>query len=79
MPSFSRPVVGLLASSTVEPWATRQWEGVVEAARELGVELVCFIGGVLRSARYDEEANVMYDLAAFARLVDGSRMAHPEA
>ena len=68
MPSFSRPVVGLLASSTVESWATRQWQGVVDAARDLNVELVCYIGGVLRSSRYDEEANVMYDLAALARL-----------
>lgn len=66
----SRPVIGLLASSTVEPWAVRQWEGVVEAARDLDVELVSYIGGVLRSARFDEQANVMYDLAACAR-VDG--------
>jgi two-component sensor histidine kinase/DNA-binding LacI/PurR family transcriptional regulator len=63
-----RPVIGLLASSTVEPWAARQWEGVVEAARDLDVELVSYIGGVLRSARYDGQANVMYDLAASARL-----------
>jgi two-component sensor histidine kinase/DNA-binding LacI/PurR family transcriptional regulator len=64
----SRPVVGLLTPSIVEPWAIRQWEGVVEAARDLDVELVCYIGGVLRSPHYDEEANVMYDLAASAHL-----------
>jgi DNA-binding LacI/PurR family transcriptional regulator len=27
------PVIGLLAWSTLEPWAARQWEGVDEAAR----------------------------------------------
>lgn len=65
---ISRPVVGLLACSIVEPWATRQWEGVVDAARDLDVELVSYIGGVLHSARYDEEANFMYDLASSAHL-----------
>lgn len=68
MSNSPRPIVGLLAPSIVEPWAIRQWEGVVEAARDLDVELVCYIGGVLRSARYDEEANVIYDLAASAHL-----------
>jgi Transcriptional regulators len=63
-----RPIVGLLTASTVEPWAARQWQGVVEAARELDVELISYIGGVLRSPRYDEQANVMYELAAAARL-----------
>jgi DNA-binding LacI/PurR family transcriptional regulator len=68
MPSRSRPVVGLLTSSTVEPWAVRQWEGIVGAARDLNVELVSYIGGVLRSAQFEGQAGVMYDLAAAGRL-----------
>jgi DNA-binding LacI/PurR family transcriptional regulator len=68
VPGNSRPIIGLLSSSTVEPWAARQWEGVVEAAQDYNVELVSYIGGVLRSARYDEQANVMYELAASSEL-----------
>lgn len=62
------PLIGLLTSSTVEPWATRQWDGVVDAARARGFRLVSFIGGVLSSSRYGGQASVMYDLAASARL-----------
>lgn len=55
-------------ASTVEPWAKRQWEGMVDAARSLDVELVSYVGGVLSSPGYGDRANVLYSLAASARL-----------
>jgi DNA-binding LacI/PurR family transcriptional regulator/signal transduction histidine kinase len=45
--------------------------GVADAARELGVNLVCFAGGVLRSPhRFAAQRNAVYDLAG-AECVDG--------
>ena len=68
MSSSLRPVIGLLTASLVEPWAIRQWEGVAEAARDFDIDLVSYIGGVLKSVRFDEQANVLYDLVAAGRL-----------
>jgi DNA-binding LacI/PurR family transcriptional regulator/signal transduction histidine kinase len=45
--------------------------GVADAAREIGVNLICFAGGVLRSPhRFAAQRNVVYDLAG-AESVDG--------
>jgi two-component sensor histidine kinase/DNA-binding LacI/PurR family transcriptional regulator len=63
-----RHVIGFLTSSTIRPWAARQWEGVFEAARDLDVELVSYIGGVLSSERFESQAKFVYDLAAAASL-----------
>src|SRR6476661_1390122 len=45
--------------------------GVADAARELGENLICFAGGVLRSPhRFAAQRNAAYDLAG-AESVDG--------
>src|SRR5258708_17978826 len=45
--------------------------GVADAARELGVNLICVAGGVLRSPhRFAAQRNAVYDLAG-AESVDG--------
>jgi two-component sensor histidine kinase/DNA-binding LacI/PurR family transcriptional regulator len=60
-----RPTIGLFTPYTTTSWAKRQWEGVVEAARDLDVNLISYVGGALR---YDEQANALYGLAVDARL-----------
>jgi len=59
----SRPTFGLLIPYTTTPWAERQWLGMARASRDLDVNLISYIGGVLKSSRYDEQANLLYDLA----------------
>jgi signal transduction histidine kinase/DNA-binding LacI/PurR family transcriptional regulator len=42
-----------------------EWQGVVDMAREQGVNLICFHGGSLHSAQeFESQANVLYDLVS---------------
>ena len=42
----------------------RVWDGVTAAAQHYGVNIICFVGGELRSHReFMDQANVLYDLA----------------
>jgi DNA-binding LacI/PurR family transcriptional regulator/anti-anti-sigma regulatory factor len=60
----SRPTVALLITDVHNPWTQLQWSGVVDAAREQDINLICFTGSSLRSPTdFESQANVLYDLA----------------
>ncbi len=59
-----RPVIGLLVDWLEDNYQNTVVSGVADAARELGVDLICFTGGVLRSPyRFAAQRNAIYDLA----------------
>lgn len=65
----SRPTIGLLITDLVNPWTLKQWQGVADAARERGVNLICFPGSPLRTPLgFDAQANVIYDLVNTEKL-----------
>lgn len=48
-----------------------QWAGVLERARELDVNIICFAGGLLSSVRgFGNQSNIIYNLAD-AEKIDG--------
>lgn len=58
------PMVGVLVDWLDSEYQSAVVGGVVEAARERGVDLVCFVGGVLNSpSRFGQQRNAVYDLA----------------
>jgi hypothetical protein len=65
-----RPVIGYLAPG-IHDESQSQWLGVVDAAQEQDVNLLCFPGATLRLAPdAPEPANILYELAGAAN-VDG--------
>ena len=65
-----RLTIGYLAPALHED-SQPQWLGVVDAAQEQDVNLICFPGATLRtSPRSPEQANILYDLVG-ATSVDG--------
>jgi PAS domain S-box-containing protein len=61
----ARPTLGLLMRDTAASWELSQWKGVVDAARERDVNLICFPGRNLREpGSFYAQANVLYDLCA---------------
>ena len=67
-----RPVtLALLVDWLEDEYQNEVVAGVADAARELGVNLICFAGGVLRSPhRFAAQRNAVYDLAG-VESVDG--------
>lgn len=66
-----RPTIGLLISDIVSSWGYLPWRGATDAARKHDVNLLCFLGGTLRSqAEFGAQANVLYELAG-AENADG--------
>jgi len=64
-PQNARPTLGLLMRDTAASWELSQWKGVVDAARERDVNLICFPGRNLREpGSFHAQANVLYDLCA---------------
>lgn len=61
----SRPTVGLLIGRLGEQrYQANVWPGIADATREHDVNLICFVGGALRSPNeFDTQRNVIYDLA----------------
>lgn len=47
MPRDRRPVIGLLLNSLFDGYEVTAWKGMVRAAEELDVDLLCFLGGTL--------------------------------
>jgi signal transduction histidine kinase/DNA-binding LacI/PurR family transcriptional regulator/AraC-like DNA-binding protein len=67
----ARPTVGYLAPRIGDNVSQALWSGVVDAAREQDVHLICFAGEVLSEATGPSSpANIAYELAN-ARMVDG--------
>lgn len=61
----NRPTIGFLTPHiSGDGLRARVWSGVMKAARQYDVNIICFIGGELRSHQeYQDQANVLYDLA----------------
>jgi DNA-binding LacI/PurR family transcriptional regulator len=58
------PIVGVLVDSLEDSYQWSVLEGAMDAARDLGVHLLCFAGGVLEAPRGDGgERNGVFDLA----------------
>jgi DNA-binding LacI/PurR family transcriptional regulator/signal transduction histidine kinase len=70
-PQSDRPTIGYLASSVDEDVATAILSGIADAARQQDVNLVCFVGEMLRNPNgFLAQANVLYDLVDPGR-IDG--------
>ena len=67
-PPGGRPHLGYVISDIHDPVNELGWLGVVDAAAELDVNLVAFLGGILGSSSGDGQANVLYDLTCSDRL-----------
>ena len=66
-----RLTIGFLACDIAEEVSRALWQGAAEAARELGVNLICYPGGALRDPLgYRKQSNVLYSLVD-PRRVDG--------
>jgi PAS domain S-box-containing protein len=66
-----RPTIGLLIDDSGDPIARDLWAGAENAATERDANLLCVVGGALRSpAAFAALANVVYDLVS-ADNVDG--------
>jgi DNA-binding LacI/PurR family transcriptional regulator/GAF domain-containing protein len=67
----SRPTIALIADDIVYEYQAGIWSGVIAAARERDVNLICFAGKRLHSiAGFEAQGNVVYDLVSAER-VDG--------
>jgi DNA-binding LacI/PurR family transcriptional regulator/GAF domain-containing protein len=63
--SGSRPTIGLLINSVLDPRDTLVWAGALEAAADHDADLVCFPGGT-----GDAPSTAVYDLVS-SRAIDG--------
>jgi DNA-binding LacI/PurR family transcriptional regulator/signal transduction histidine kinase len=58
------PLVGVLVDRLDSEYQSAVVGGVLEAAREIGVNLVCFVGAAIKSPeRFGRERNAVYNLA----------------
>lgn len=65
----NRPTIGFFNVDIGPEWALWPWQGMVDAARQYDVNLLSFIGKALRwPHEFQEQANVLYDLARGERL-----------
>jgi DNA-binding LacI/PurR family transcriptional regulator/GAF domain-containing protein len=66
-----RPTIGLFCQGLLNEYDVGLWTGVADVARERGVNLILFGGGILHDLHgFNKQANVLYDLAS-AETVDG--------
>jgi signal transduction histidine kinase/DNA-binding LacI/PurR family transcriptional regulator/DNA-binding response OmpR family regulator len=69
--STARATIGLLTHGAGDPNNRAIWSGVAEAAREHGVNLICFPGKPVRSLiEFEAQSNVIYDLVDTCK-IDG--------
>jgi signal transduction histidine kinase/DNA-binding LacI/PurR family transcriptional regulator len=67
--SGKRLTIGYFNQVLVDDWAYFPWLGIVSAARKRDINLVSFHGNsILETAGFDEQANILYDLARGGRL-----------
>ena len=68
----SRPTIGLISEIGVSSYHNTLWAGFVDAALELDVNLICYIGGAAIALGYefDPQRKILYDLVDAER-VDG--------
>jgi signal transduction histidine kinase/CheY-like chemotaxis protein/DNA-binding LacI/PurR family transcriptional regulator len=59
----TRQTIGILTRNLDESTYQGNWLGVVDAAREHNINVICFPGGALRSPEgFEAQANILYDL-----------------
>jgi PAS domain S-box-containing protein len=66
IPKSKRLTIGLFIKNTMGDYygENKQWRGVLDGAKESGVNLITFLGGVLKSLRgYESQSNVIYEFA----------------
>jgi PAS domain S-box-containing protein len=67
----ARPTIGFLTHGISDEYGSPLWAGILDAALEADVNLICFPGWDLNSPRgFEAYANVLYDLVS-AENVDG--------
>ncbi len=61
----NRPTIGFLTPHIGgDGLGARVWDGVMKASQQYGANIICFVGGELRSHQeFQDQANVLYDLA----------------
>jgi signal transduction histidine kinase/DNA-binding LacI/PurR family transcriptional regulator len=66
----ARPTIGVLRSNYVGNFNAIQWNGLVDAARKLDVNLICYSGDLLNywNTLERDSSSVVYDLAGAERL-----------
>ncbi len=68
---YARPTIGYLTPTISGESSQLQWLGMVDAAQNRDVNLICFPGWVLgRPSDFQEQGNILYDLVSAAN-VDG--------
>jgi signal transduction histidine kinase/DNA-binding LacI/PurR family transcriptional regulator len=68
-PRDSRPTIGLLSEVGGSSYHNALWMGFADAAPELDVNLICYVGGTI-DAVFTPQRNILYDLVGAER-VDG--------
>jgi GAF domain-containing protein/DNA-binding LacI/PurR family transcriptional regulator/DNA-binding response OmpR family regulator len=59
----SRPTIGLLIREVSDEFSAPLWNGAADVARERDVNLIGFVGGLLRSPQgFEAQGNVLYSL-----------------
>ena len=71
-PRDSRPTIGLLSEVGGSSYHNDLWTGFANAAPELDVNLICYVGGTINASFYgfDDQRHILYDLVD-AESVDG--------
>lgn len=65
------PIIGLLLDNLFEEYEENIWAGIVKASEERGVNLICFLGGSLKSPEmFHAQRNILYKLVSHNN-VDG--------
>ena len=68
----SRPTIGLLSELGRSSYQNTLWAGFADAASELDVNLICYVGGTINAAApgFDPHRNILYNLVTGER-IDG--------
>jgi methyl-accepting chemotaxis protein/DNA-binding LacI/PurR family transcriptional regulator len=65
----NRPTIGFFNSEVEADWALWPWHGVMDAAREQSIDVITYVGGVIRwPTDFVGQASMVYDLANSDRL-----------
>jgi signal transduction histidine kinase/DNA-binding LacI/PurR family transcriptional regulator/AraC-like DNA-binding protein len=67
-PASSQPstaaTIGMLTAGLNGPTEIELWHGVADRARERGINLICFSGGIPQShQQYEDQKNILFDIA----------------
>jgi len=66
--SDTRPTIGLLGEVGGSPYHRALWEGFIDAASELDVNLIWYLSDVVRGSQDSVRRNIFYDLISTERI-----------